>query len=97
MQPFSICIWLVEVLASATRSLVKKSTFLNVNTTYSSQMQHIFSLFEGRQCVASAFFLQNQYEDALLYLNSIRSYLSSDDTFKFNLAQVSFKIMIQFK
>nr|CAG4634733.1 EOG090X04LA [Alona affinis] len=42
----------------------------------------------GRQCVASAFFLQNQYEDALLYLTSIRSYLSSDDTFKFNLAQV---------
>nr|CAG4641626.1 EOG090X04LA [Eurycercus lamellatus] len=42
----------------------------------------------GRQCVASAFFLQHQYEDVLLYLNSIRSYLSSDDTFKFNLAQV---------
>nr|CAG4646193.1 EOG090X04LA [Macrothrix elegans] len=42
----------------------------------------------GRQCVASAFFLQRQYEDVLLYLNSIKSYLSTDDTFKFNLAQI---------
>nr|CAG4639113.1 EOG090X04LA [Daphnia magna] len=42
----------------------------------------------GRQCVASAFFLQRQYEDVLLYFNSIKSYLSNDDTFKFNLAQV---------
>nr|CAG4649262.1 EOG090X04LA [Scapholeberis mucronata] len=42
----------------------------------------------GRQCVASGFFLQRQYEDVLLYFNSIKSYLSNDDTFKFNLAQV---------
>nr|CAG4647833.1 EOG090X04LA [Moina brachiata] len=42
----------------------------------------------GRQSVASAFFLQRQYEDVLLYLNSVKSYLSNNDTFRFNLAQV---------
>nr|CAG4642453.1 EOG090X04LA [Evadne anonyx] len=42
----------------------------------------------GRQCVATAYFLQQQYDDVLLYMNSIKSYLGNDDTFKFNFALV---------
>ena len=38
--------------------------------------------------MASALFLQRQYEDVLLYFNSIKPYLGSDETFKFNYAQV---------
>jgi len=38
--------------------------------------------------VASAYFLQQKYEDVMLYMSSIRSYLGADDTFKFNFAQV---------
>ena len=43
----------------------------------------------GRQCMASCFFLLKQFDDVLLYLNSIKSYFHSDDTFNFNYAQVS--------
>ncbi|CAH1112190.1 unnamed protein product, partial [Psylliodes chrysocephalus] len=41
----------------------------------------------GRQCMAAAFFLANQFEEVLVYLTSIKSYLHSDDTFNFNFAQ----------
>lgn len=41
----------------------------------------------GRQSMASAFFLYNQFEEVLVYLNSIRSYFVSDDTFNFNYGQ----------
>ncbi|KAL1488888.1 hypothetical protein ABEB36_014680 [Hypothenemus hampei] len=41
----------------------------------------------GRQCMAAAFFLSGQFEDVLVYLTSIKSYLHSDDTFNFNFAQ----------
>ncbi|XP_057663392.1 intraflagellar transport protein 56 isoform X2 [Diorhabda carinulata] len=41
----------------------------------------------GRQCMAAAFFLANQFEDVLIYLTSIKSYLHSDDTFNFNFGQ----------
>ncbi|KAM7295981.1 putative tetratricopeptide repeat protein [Ixodes scapularis] len=41
----------------------------------------------GRQCMASCFFLLKQFDDVLLYLNSIKSYFYSDDTFNFNYAQ----------
>uniref|UniRef100_A0A915KVI2 Intraflagellar transport protein 56 n=1 Tax=Romanomermis culicivorax TaxID=13658 RepID=A0A915KVI2_ROMCU len=41
----------------------------------------------GRQCMASAFFLMKQYEECLIYLNSIKSYMSSDDNFNFMLGQ----------
>lgn len=41
----------------------------------------------GRQCMASCFFLLKQFDDVLLYLNSIKSYFYNDDTFNFNFAQ----------
>lgn len=41
----------------------------------------------GRQCMASCFFLLRQFENAIIYLNSIQSYFNSDDIFNFNFAQ----------
>ncbi|XP_030646461.1 intraflagellar transport protein 56-like [Chanos chanos] len=41
----------------------------------------------GRQCMASFFFLLRQFEDVLIYLNSVKSYFYSDDAFNFNYAQ----------
>ncbi|CAH1963049.1 unnamed protein product [Acanthoscelides obtectus] len=41
----------------------------------------------GRQCMAAAFFLAGQFEEVLVYLTSIKSYLHSDDTFNFNYGQ----------
>ncbi|UYV83098.1 TTC26 [Cordylochernes scorpioides] len=41
----------------------------------------------GRQCMASCFFVLKQFDDVLLYLNSIKSYFYNDDTFNFNYAQ----------
>ncbi|KAJ8965156.1 hypothetical protein NQ314_004381 [Rhamnusium bicolor] len=41
----------------------------------------------GRQCMAAAFFLAGQFEEVLVYLTSVKSYLHSDDTFNFNFAQ----------
>lgn len=41
----------------------------------------------GRQAMASAFFLYNQFEEVLVYLNSVRSYFVNDDTFNYNYAQ----------
>ncbi|XP_065065885.1 intraflagellar transport protein 56-like [Rhopilema esculentum] len=41
----------------------------------------------GRQCMASCFFLLKQFEDVLIYLNSIKSYFYNDDHFNFNYAQ----------
>lgn len=42
----------------------------------------------GRLCMASAHFLSGNYEQCLLYLNSIRTHYYNDDTFNFNYAQV---------
>lgn len=42
----------------------------------------------GRQCMASAFFLYGQFEEVLVYLNSIRSFFVNDDVFNYNYAQV---------
>nr|XP_014347467.1 PREDICTED: intraflagellar transport protein 56 [Latimeria chalumnae] len=41
----------------------------------------------GRQCMASCFFLLKQFDDVLIYLNSVKSYFYNDDTFNFNYAQ----------
>lgn len=41
----------------------------------------------GRQCMASCFFLLKQFEDVLIYFNSIKSYFYNDDSFNFNYAQ----------
>lgn len=41
----------------------------------------------GRQCMASCFYLLKQFEDVLIYLNSIKSYFYNDDSFNFNYAQ----------
>ena len=40
-----------------------------------------------RQCMAACFFLLKQFDDVLLYLNSIKSYFYNDDTFNFNYGQ----------
>ncbi|ESO84728.1 hypothetical protein LOTGIDRAFT_221830 [Lottia gigantea] len=41
----------------------------------------------GRQCMASCFFLLKQFEDVLIYFNSVKSYFYNDDAFNFNYAQ----------
>ncbi|KAI8121748.1 intraflagellar transport protein 56 [Lucilia cuprina] len=41
----------------------------------------------GRQSMASAFFLYGQFEEVLVYMNSIRSYFVNDDVFNYNFAQ----------
>ncbi|XP_038212035.1 intraflagellar transport protein 56 [Zerene cesonia] len=41
----------------------------------------------GRQCMASSYFLAGQFEEVLVYLNSIKSFFVNDDTFNFNYAQ----------
>jgi len=41
----------------------------------------------GRQCMASCFFLLKQFDDVLIYFNSIKSYFYNDDSFNFNYAQ----------
>ncbi|XP_021348035.1 intraflagellar transport protein 56-like isoform X3 [Mizuhopecten yessoensis] len=41
----------------------------------------------GRQCMASCFFILRQFEDVLIYLNSVKSYFYNDDLFNFNYAQ----------
>ncbi|KAH8310790.1 hypothetical protein KR044_003026, partial [Drosophila immigrans] len=41
----------------------------------------------GRQSMASAFFLYEQFEEVLVYMNSIRSYFVNDDVFNYNFAQ----------
>lgn len=38
----------------------------------------------GRQCMASCFFLLKQFEDVLIYLNSVKAYSYNDSTFNFN-------------
>ncbi|XP_076866283.1 intraflagellar transport protein 56-like isoform X2 [Brachyhypopomus gauderio] len=41
----------------------------------------------GRQCMAACFFLLKQFQNVLIYLDSIKSYFINDDTFHFNYAQ----------
>ncbi|TPX55336.1 hypothetical protein PhCBS80983_g05388 [Powellomyces hirtus] len=41
----------------------------------------------GRQCMASCFFLLKQFDDVMIYLNSIKGYFYNDDTFNYNYAQ----------
>ena len=38
----------------------------------------------GRQCMASCFFILKQFDDVLVYLNSIESYFINDDDFNWN-------------
>lgn len=41
----------------------------------------------GRQCMASCFYLLKQFDDVLIYLDSIKSYFYNDDTFNFDYGQ----------
>lgn len=41
----------------------------------------------GRQSMASAFFLYGQFEEVLVYLNSIRSFFVNNNAFNYNYAQ----------
>ncbi|XP_067998713.1 intraflagellar transport protein 56 [Melanerpes formicivorus] len=41
----------------------------------------------GRLCMSSCFFLLRQFDNALIYFNSVKSYFHNDDTFNFNYAQ----------
>ena len=46
----------------------------------------------GRQTMASCFFLLNQFEDVLIYLNSIKMYFQDDDTFNYNYGQAKAQV-----
>ncbi|XP_051163568.1 intraflagellar transport protein 56 [Leptopilina boulardi] len=41
----------------------------------------------GRQSMSSCFFLYRQFEEVLVYLNSIKTYFSNEDNFNMNYAQ----------
>ncbi|VDO46165.1 unnamed protein product [Brugia timori] len=41
----------------------------------------------GRQAMASSYFLNNQFDEVLVYLDSIKTYFHDDDTFNFNIGQ----------
>ncbi|VDM15371.1 unnamed protein product [Wuchereria bancrofti] len=41
----------------------------------------------GRQAMASSYFLSNQFDEVLVYLDSIKTYFHDDDTFNFNIGQ----------
>ena len=66
----------------------------SMNQEQINMAQHNFNLvggsasecdtIPGRQCMASSYFLLKQFEDVLVYLKSIKSYLSSDDSFNWN-------------
>lgn len=38
----------------------------------------------GRQCMASCFFLLKQFDDVMVYMNSIKSYFQTDDDYHWN-------------
>ena len=39
----------------------------------------------GRQCIASYFFLKEQYEEVVLYLNTIKEFSLNDESFFWNM------------
>ncbi|NWR78013.1 IFT56 protein, partial [Centropus unirufus] len=41
----------------------------------------------GRQCMSSYFFLVRQFDNVVIYLNSVKNYFYNNDTFNFNYAQ----------
>lgn len=41
----------------------------------------------GRHCMSACLFLRRQFDEVLVYLNSIKTYFSSDDRFNFNYGQ----------
>ncbi|NWS71789.1 IFT56 protein, partial [Crotophaga sulcirostris] len=41
----------------------------------------------GRQCMSSYFFLARQFDNVVIYLNSVKNYFYNNDTFNFNYAQ----------
>ena len=43
----------------------------------------------GRQCMASCFFILNQFDDVLVYLKSIRPYFINDEDFNWNFGIAS--------
>ncbi|OAF70528.1 TPR repeat protein 26 [Intoshia linei] len=42
---------------------------------------------QGRQATASCYLLLRQFDNALLYMTSIKTYFTNDDVFSFNMAQ----------
>ena len=44
----------------------------------------IGNTIQGRQCMASALFLSNKYEEANVYFHSIKEYMFNDDSFYWN-------------
>ena len=45
---------------------------------------HECDTIPGRQCMASCFYLMRQFEDVIIYLNSIKAYMYNDDDFNYN-------------
>lgn len=79
------------ILKAICHAIVGQSS---MNQEQISAAQHNFNLvggsasecdtIPGRQCMASSYFLLKQFEDVLVYLKSIKSYLSNDDRFNWN-------------
>lgn len=73
-------------------NITKALQLFNVVGSSSSECDTI----PGRQCMASTFLLRKQFEEAMVYLNSIKSYFHNNDTFNFNYGQAKASLS-QFK
>lgn len=73
-----------------TKQIENGQNLFNIVGSSSSECDTI----PGRQCMASSLFLEGRYDEVSLYLSSIKSYFSNDDSFNFNFAQVCLLIHI---
>lgn len=71
-----------------TKQIENGQNLFNIVGSSSSECDTI----PGRQCMASSLFLEGRYDEVSLYLSSIKSYFSNDDSF--NFAQVYLLIHI---
>lgn len=60
--------------------LAKAQEYFQIIGTSTSECDTI----PGRQCMASCFMMLKQYEEVIVYLQSIKTYLTQDDDFNYN-------------
>ena len=52
--------------------------------SYYTILYYIILHNTGRQCMASCFYLMRQFDDVMIYMNSIKAYMYNDDDFNYN-------------
>ncbi|KAJ7283046.1 hypothetical protein O6H91_Y351200 [Diphasiastrum complanatum] len=87
-EPTSLQEYVIKAIASASlgqetasRELVKMAQqFFHLVGASPSECDTVL----GRQCMASSFFLLEQFDDALIYLESVKSFLEDQEEFHWN-------------